>query len=459
MSINVTAHSFSGRYGPTDHIGDIIHVHVDPTANISKHVIRNGEKKQVILLIDTSASMETSMAMMKSSLLAFRDSILGMSHDRISKFDPSTIDQMFRTILRVTLITFSNTAEIVWDSINSSETYESVVLGLRILAMTNMGDALKEAFRKIDPDRFSWIVVFTDGESNEGPCRTLNSFDRLIVNSKPLNSKIVTIGYGERFNPEILDKIGTFVYVDDREKIPIVLGNLSEEILESIGFNCTVDISDKPLVEEINDDTIIVPMGEDTKIEGKVLVGDRVIGSLVNGKSYDLVYLPHGNNIFKNKLDEYKTVRVSYDCYNSQTEAIERTSTDIEIVHENNEIPKNIRELYYRSESQRLIYRLYKKMQQNHNRSLRSEISRIKEILNGWNDEEAINHREEVLKMIEGIIKSGLDNHSVNTALDKARGSGYTVIGSDGSPYVESAIRSSGLYMVSPLINNQQDLM
>ncbi len=69
-----------------------------------------------------------------------------------------------------------------------------------------------------------------DGESNEGPCRSSNSFHQLVVEHKPFNSKLVTIGYGERFDPEVLNRIGTFVYVDDAEKIPVVFGNLAEDL-------------------------------------------------------------------------------------------------------------------------------------------------------------------------------------------------------------------------------------
>ena len=290
MSLNITTRSFSGKYGVDSDIGDIIHAHIDIVPGDIYSM-----NKEIIFLVDISGSMQRSMKKVKSSLLAFRDSIVGKSPMEMETLEPEERDQLFRNTVRTRIITFSNDANEAWSSSDSEATFESVILSLRSEAMTNMGDALKMAFQKTESNIFTWIIAFTDGESNQGPCRTADSFQKLAA-KKPLNSKIVSLGYGNRFDPEVLNVVGTFVYVENSEMIPVVLGNLAEEIMTSITFNCVIDIPGSSLPVELTEDTIIVPEGEDNSISGKIIVGDRVVGPLCYGKSYDYVYLPHGNN-------------------------------------------------------------------------------------------------------------------------------------------------------------------
>ncbi len=454
MSLNITARSFSGKYGADSDIGDIIHAHIDivPGDICSMN-------KEIIFLVDISGSMQGSMKKVKSSLLAFRDSIVGKSPMEMETLGPEERDRLYRNTIRTRLITFSNDAKEAWSSSDSDATFESVVLSLRSEAMTNMGDALKMAFQKTERSIFTWIIAFTDGESNQGPCHKADSFRKLAA-KKPLNSKIVSLGYGNRFDPEVLNVIGTFVYVENSEMIPVVLGNLAEEIMTSIAFNCVIDIPGSSLPVELTEDTIIVPEGEDDSIPGRIIIGDRVVGPLCYGKSYDYVYLPHGNNCSRSLLDRYVIVNIRF------TDIItgDDVTVDYNITHTNEEPSEQIWQMFFDSEKRRLIYRLYKALQNHDSRTLKKEIKMIRRTVEKWADEVAESHKDEILKMIQDIERQGHRqgrNHHANTALNMASCSGYDVLtrsddslngSSDG--YAELTVTAARYYMASPLINN-----
>lgn len=442
--INVTAKSFSGKYGTDNEVGDIIHVNikVDDTNNT------NSENKEIIFLTDVSGSMESSMKEVKSSLLAFRDSLVGKNPTEMEKFSPVTREELLKHSIKTRLITFSNEAREVWSSgCDDGDTFENIVTGLRTEALTNMGDALKMAFDKTDNNVFTWIVAMTDGESNRGSCRTRDSFQRMVTSNKPLNSKIVSLGYGTKFDPEVLNVVGTFAYLEDSETIPIVLGNVSEEVASAVGFNCVVDINEMELASEFTEDTIIVPEGQGDKTPGKIIVGNRVVGSLCSGKSYDIIYLPHGNNK-SSELEKYNTITVRYTDI--------KTGNDVEltsgIVHTNDEPSDNIRKLYFAAETKRLIYNLYRSIQLNP-RSLNKTIKYVENKINDWSDSISDEYKEEIKKLLEDIKHQDNSDitHQSSTCLNKAIGSGYTLY---TGGYATSALNSTKYYMESPLVNN-----
>lgn len=439
MSIAVDVNSFSGRYGSEEDIGDIIHVNlsIDSTDIIT-------ESKEITFLIDVSGSMETSMKEVKSSLLAFRDALVGKSAREMEQLDKYERDVMLREIMGIRVIVFSNEAREVWSG-DSPDLFEDVIIGLETEAMTNMGDAFKVCFDKINPEKYTWVIAMTDGNSNKGPCKTANSFQRLITMEKPLNTKIVSLGYGDNFDPEVLNRVGNFVYVENSEMIPVVLGNLAEEIMTSVGFNCVIDIPGKSLPSDLNDDTIIVPDGEDNIEEGKIIVGSRVIETLCSGKSYDYIYLPHGNNVSRRELNKFKKVNIRF------TDMI--TGEEVNVyypVDYQDRFPENeIRELYFREESKRLIHRLYLAIKKNR---VDREIRRIKQMIAKWDDEICDTYKDDIEKMIEEIQINHRKDRSASMTLNYAVGTGYTQYNEGG--YVESTLNSTNHYLMSPLFED-----
>jgi len=414
-----SAKAYSGKYGTNKNIGDIVHLEIMLNGN----PVETMKEKEIIILIDVSASMSDTMKLVKSSLLAFRDSLLGKTPQEMEVMTPEQRDKLFRNLLNVRVITFSNVAKEVWSN-EVNETFENAIIDLKTEILTNMGDAIKLAFSKTNPNKYTWIIIMTDGNSNQGPCRTASSFQRLVT-SKPLNVKIVTLGYGDNFEPEVLNKVGNFVYVQNSEFIPIVLGNLAGEIVTTVGFNCVVDNSET-LPSEINDDTVI-----DTE-SGKILVGNRVVGTLSSQKVYDYVYL------MKNELDK---LTISYqDLLTNETKDV-----IVNIEYSNDDTPDGIRELYFKAETERLVYLLYKAIQSN---KVSEVVPRIKKILEDWTDPICENYKEEILQLIQNSSKK----NAINSALNYALGTGYSTTDLHG--YVAGTSNASNYYMVSPLIND-----
>ena len=463
MTVNIVAKSYSGKYGTDADVGDIIHVEV----SIGTETSGNAVNKEIILLIDVSGSMEDSMKSVKSSLLAFRDSIVGKSHLEMETLSSEDRDTLLRDKINIRLITFSNTAKEVW-SFESGGTFEQAVLKLEVEAMTNMGDALKLAFEKVNPTSFSWIIVMTDGESNKGPCQTSESFQRLVTASKPLNCKVVSLGYGSSFDPEVLNVVGSFAYVESVEMIPVVLGNLASEIMTSVGFNCVVDIVGSTRMGELTDDTIIVPEGEDEVILGRTIGGNRVIEALCCGNTYHYVYLPHGRNSSRDQLETYKTINIQYTDISTGVTIYSDHQIDHthDIVHSHDIPPNSIREIVFETKKKVLVQRLYEVIQkQNNRKSLKKEVDMIEKVIEGWGDDDLVTpHKEEILRMIKNIDVSNNRVHRAGTVLNYLVGTGYSMVGlgddtdsdSPTNQYLGSTLTGTNYYLTSPLINNNQ---
>ena len=449
MSVLIEAKSFSGKYGASEDVGDIIHVHMEIDSNISQN---NNSNKEIIFLIDVSASMTESMKSVKSSILAFRDAITNKTPREMERMDYFERDNLLRNTINIRIIAFSNQAKEIWSN-ECHELFEDAILNLETEAMTNMGDAIKLAFEKTHPARYTWIIAMTDGNSNRGPCKTAGSFQQLVATNKPINAKIVSLGYGENFDPEVLNKVGSFVYVENSEMIPVVLGNLAEEIMTSVGFNCVIDIPDKLFPSELNDDTIIVPDGEDAAVVGQVIVGDRVVGPICAGKGYDYVYLPHGNNISSN-IKKYHCVNIYYMDITTDLEV----NTYQPIVHTGDEPPEKIRSLFFKAECERLIYRLYRVIQKGNRDTVTREVKRVRGIIDKWddqgNDQVSASYKDDVLKMLETIDNTQHNRGSklASTTLNYAVGTGYTMPG-DVDGYAAMTATATDHYLMSPLIN------
>jgi len=442
MSVSVIAKSFSGKYGADADIGDIIHVHIE-VGPASNHTTN----KEITFLVDVSGSMENSMKQIKSSLLAFRDSLVNRTPDQMMNLDSDTKDDLIRNRIRSRLITFSNEAKEIWSNNSNDKKLEDCIIGLRSEALTNMGDALKLAFDKTDKNIFTWVIAMTDGESNKGPCRTADSFQKLVTSNKPLNTKVVSLGYGDNFDPEVLNVIGNFAYLDNSEVIPVVLGNLAQEVLSSVGFNCVIDLNKFNMVNEFTDDTVIIPVGENTQDPVKIIVGDRVIGTLCAEGSYDIIILPHGNKCSSSMLNAYDSINIRY------TDIATRSEHTIKAhIEHTNEIPgDNIRRMYFESEKKRIIYQLYKAVRLNI-KTLERTIKSVENTIESWNDDTSRDSKEEILKMIVDIRRNENFNcnRQASTLLNTAVSTGYTKLTEES----RSTYTSARHYLASPLFNN-----
>ena len=408
----LTVKQYNGQYGTKDDVGHIIHISLSVNQNI-KNQNKTNNNKQIIILIDISGSMEETFKNVKASLLSFRDSLFGSDLNQNKDID-------------LRLITFSNEAKEVW-STHSNKSFNSVVANLKTEAMTNMGDALKLAFNKTNPDLFTWIIVMTDGESNEGPCRTSGSFERL-VSKKPPNTKIVTLGYGDKFDPEVLNIVGSFVYVEDSEMIPVVLGNLSQEIISAVGFNGDIHVG---LDNTIDDDFINI----DNR-PTRLIVGNEYIGSLCPNVSYDCIYLVGD--------DKINNINVQYtDIETGELVIVDLNISDLNNI-ELNEPPGKIKQLYYDHLKNRLTYKLYKAIQNYGKEQVTDLVKLVEKVIDKWIDKESELPKDILLKMLKDIKNN--KNNSMSILLNNAINNGY-------NQPSENILKSTGYYMMSPLLN------
>lgn len=204
------------------------------------------ERKNVIFVIDISASMLYTMPNIKASIRTFRDLICGRENSHQS---PVT-DERFRTTLpNFHLITFSDVSRLVWSNSTRQEngkSFDDTIDYLDVEGSTNMGAGIELAYSLCTDALASWIIVFTDGESNKGKFQSIEAFSQL-ENRKPVHSKIISLGYGTDFDAKILDTIGDFTYLQNQESIPGFMGALSHEVstcgvIDVSIRNCSVDV-------------------------------------------------------------------------------------------------------------------------------------------------------------------------------------------------------------------------
>lgn len=435
---DVSAYSFNSEYGTKYDKGDIIHVSIN-----CKPYKYNLKNKEVVLVIDLSSSMLPSLNNLKCSLLAFRDCLIGFTSEDIMNYSENVRDILLRNSIDITLIGFSESANVIWNN-TSNITFENAVKNLKTQTLTNMGEGLKLAFQVLNPSIVSWIVVMTDGESNKGKHRTVNSFHKLVTQEKPFNSKIISLGYGKDFNPEVLNRIGTFSYIQDTEMISVVLGNIVDEIIYSKYFNCTVELEGLPgnEIEELSDDTIIIASDMDD-VKGEIIIGDRFMGTLISGQIQHYVYLPHGNLEDKERLNKYNYVEISCTEISNMGHII----MNIPIVYLDNEHYDIdiIKEKYFENTKRRILYDLYETIQQG--KSTSKIVRNIEKKLKHWVCFESIEHKEEIEHLLESFKKTA--KHTDRKTLNIASGSGYT---NTESGRASLALESARYYMDSPFI-------
>jgi uncharacterized protein YegL len=188
--------------------------------------------KELILLVDVSGSMRIDIASVKESLRIFLTVLLEAS-------GATTSDQLFKERgFVIKLVTFSSGAKVVWDSSTATTTFEEVVNSLRVDGHTDIGAALKLAYQEKIPSRYTWIVLFTDGEPTTGVQSAAGFVE--FLEAKPEQTKLVNIGYGTSISAPVLEALGGFSYIDHVEKISGIFGVLANEICLTYVFDVNV---------------------------------------------------------------------------------------------------------------------------------------------------------------------------------------------------------------------------
>jgi hypothetical protein len=483
--MNITANSYYGRYGRLGDMANIIHVNISYIEPDIAKTIYN--KPYIVLAIDISGSMEESMKNVISSLLAFRDAIVGKSHKYMDKLTPEARDNILRDKVNLRLITFSNTAQEVWSN-ESEDTFEDIVINLDTEAMTNMGDALNLALSDITYEDFCWVIVMTDGESNTGPQRTSQSFYKLVKEKKPDNCKIISLGYGDRFDPEILNIIGTFVYVNNSEMIPVVLGNIAYEITNAQAYNLNILLNNRHGDDQTNnnrhgddqtnnnrhgdDQTNNNRHGDDqtnnnrannnqnNNRSGSGLTlsdsSDSDIIDITDSGTFQKPVLEYNQDLVNERHTDILVYNYDYVVISHDTEItvtwydMTNNYNSCKVVVNNTDEPlsEKIINLYYEHEKRRILNKLYRVVNKCTKYNCDLQIENIKNDLLSWDCDISEPHKDEIIKLIQDIQEkqSAKRNHILSDSV----GSGYNI----RTKASDITLNSSGYYMMSPLVNS-----
>lgn len=176
-------------------------------------------------IIDTSASMEYDMKLqnVKYSLHFLLD-FLG-PQDRLS------------------LITFSDTAEIIINKIindkDGKEFIRNCITTINVYSNTNLGAAIvksRETLISPNSNITQGIIILTDGDTNVGLTKQSDIIELTRTTIRQFDdTSISTIGYGDSHNSELLQHIsiegnGVYYIVNNIEDVAKVFGNILGEL-------------------------------------------------------------------------------------------------------------------------------------------------------------------------------------------------------------------------------------
>ncbi len=358
----LTTRTFSKCYGGTKgNIGDIVVVDVSCDDNSC-----STENKQIIFVVDKSLSMSRTLPMVKNSLVA--------AYDTLSKLTDAVL-------CPITIITFARTAEVHWTS-KSSVTFHEAVNAITTSAGTNMGDALKLAFVEKIEGSAAWIILLTDGVSNNGPCKTYNDFRALNL-LRPKFTKIVPLGYTTFFDPDILSLFGPMTYLKNEDMITPTFGSIMGEIVTCYGVDGNINW----LNLLSNHDT-----GQPECTDHRTIIGSTNIDCLFNGRLY--MYGIHTDR----KLYIGKTcVLTYYDIVTCNNIVIE--SNPIVDWDTDSETPADVRKGYFSSSTERMLYSIHRtrRLHQESNEVLFRQIL-VK--LSDWDDELSEPYKETIVNIL-----------------------------------------------------------
>ncbi len=422
--------------------------------------------KEIIFVVDLSGSMRKSIPALKASLLAFRDAILNRNL-KTDKRNSMELEMDWRNLIAIDLIGFNEEAKLLYTSAQeqnskanpnlanltimegtaggslksmmedtaggtlesmmgvpeellmgtTGETLKSMKAGasyetgatawnetiskLGAGGTTNMGDAIKLAFEKTNPKKFTWIVVLTDGESNVGRYQTIKSFKSL-VEETPSNTKIVALGYGKEFNVDVLTAIGEFTYVKNKEQIPLVFGSLANEYLNSWGFNALWGLDNYP---GNNVDAL------------RRIIGHNSIGCLYNERRFatgftvpNEDFYPFINGKLNDKNNKGRIMLTYTDISTMNTIKI-----IMEAKFKDGNVPSKILSDYYSSAKERRLNKIYAAISSGNN--MDKFLKEVKNDVEKWTADEAKPHREDILVIIDKLLRSSGDNKETSLSI------------------------------------------
>lgn len=320
--------------------------------------------KSLILVIDVSASMRDVMPKIRSSILALRDLV-------------GTID--------IQLITFSDTAKVLWPALSTN--FDDVIRSLDVEGSTNMGDGITTAINRVDPKKATWMVVFTDGESNRGSHQSTDAF-RELARKIPPNVKVITIGYGTDYNPDVLTTLGDFTYIEDVESIASVMGAISHEI--SVATVCGASFT--------------YP-----KECGRMVVGRQTPGVVCSDRPYLAAFVPP---MGASHEIEQLTFRFTVIAPGGLAFSTQDVYPAICLARE---APLDVRGGYYGAAAARRIQNLYLVAQRERS-LLEHRIREVKEELKRWGEDVAVEHRETVLRIAEHLSSGRAEARAISAA-------------------------------------------
>ena len=378
IELQASAYAYSGCYGPKSSTGDIVVASVKCGAGPSP-----SGKKEIFLVVDLSGSMSSSVPFLRASLKAFRDTLVNRSKLPDGTSD-ETIEELFRNSFNVTLIGYNEKAWLIYstDESDPAETWDEAIENqIRAEGCTNMGDGVQMAFDRIRVDRFSWVMVMTDGMSNRGKYQSTDSFGGLALLSPP-NTRIITLGYGSEFNASVLCALGEFTYVATREQIPSVFGSIVNEVVQAWGFGGTWNINGYPGNKK---DTIYI-------------IGKERFGVLYNEREY-MVALRIPPEDFR-PLTAAGTMNLEFQLISSSAPV----SIPLCFKFVPEEVPLHVRNKYYAAAKGRRLEKFYQLTSNQGNINIamvRLFCDELKAELKEWTEDCAIEHREELLRLIE----------------------------------------------------------
>lgn len=178
----------------------------------------------VVLAFDVSGSMENTINDVKAAAITYKKLI---------------IEKLGKSI-KLTLIVFANSAQIVYSDCTDTIAYSSdldkpdmfdlTVVHLKAGGGTNyeaLFDRLNDAFKFVK-DVPTWAVIFTDGEPTSGKITSEYQISKKIkcLNEEFSYARIRSIGFGKHYKPTMLQAIGLYEHVPNDENASDIISTI-----------------------------------------------------------------------------------------------------------------------------------------------------------------------------------------------------------------------------------------
>lgn len=365
---------------------------------------------EIIFCIDISGSMEKSILDVKNTLFAYRDLLVGSKEN----------DDLLKNF-KITLITFNKDAKICWSSGNlvldskDNKSFTQSVEEIIPQGQTNMGSALDLAYSVIEQNKslFTSIILLTDGESNEGNYRTPQQFKNYISDKSIPNIKIFSIGYGNKYNIDVLKVLGhgDYLHIANSEQIPNVIGGVIGEIKTTLATYCDIkmETSSGDNSDIVSNDSLINP-----------IIGNTSIGSLFMDRKYKLCFPIK---------DIYYNVTISYyDILEKEQKTIDY-KIDNEIDEKIPDVNPEIIAMYYESQVNKIINNIVDMSKFDSNKFYSSEnvINYVLDLVKDWTSDIAVINKNNLLKEVTEFLNKKKDKYEIRSVTqDSIRQNSYT---------------------------------